>query len=129
MPCEFARYQPATPTHSMVATLNRIQNVPSMRLRMLSASSPSCCPIPTVSPAAHVSRSQRLSPAQKELTPAINARTDHARERKARHACSSPSCWLGHYRFCAIPVTDHAKIFRALGRASPLSRGLRIKRG
>ena len=59
---EFARYQPATPAHSMVATLSRIQNVPSVRLRMLSTSSASCCAIPTANPAAHASRSQTVIP-------------------------------------------------------------------
>src|SRR4249919_1071613 len=99
---EFARYQQATPAHSMVAALNRIQKVPNMCLRRLSAKSSSCCPIPITNPAAHATLSQRISPAQTEAIPASNARTDHARERKSRDmCCSSPRCWLRPYPFFA----------------------------
>src|SRR6188472_1328348 len=92
---EFATYQQATPTQSIAAALNRIQKVPSMRLRTLSPSSVSCCAIPITNPAAQASRSQRTSPAQTDVIPASNARTDHARERNSRDTYEPPPrCWL-----------------------------------
>src|SRR6185312_1954117 len=66
---ELARYQQATPAHNIVAALNRTRNVFSVRVRLLSASSTSCCAIPTTSPAAQASRSQELSPAQTDVMP------------------------------------------------------------
>src|SRR5512133_2349602 len=81
---EFARYQQATPAHSMVAALNKTEKVPSMPMWMLSASSASCCAIPITNPAAQASRSQRTSPAQIDVIPASNAKTDHARECNSR---------------------------------------------
>ena len=84
---EFARYQQATPAHSMVEALSRTQKVPSMRMWTLSASSTSCCAIPMTNPAAQASRNQGTSPAQTDAIPASNARTDNARKRNSRAMC------------------------------------------
>ncbi len=91
MPWEFARYQPATPTHSMVATLSRIQNVPSMRLRMLSASSASCCAIPTANPAAHSESQPEIIPdPERGDTGDQRQNGPCSRTQESRHVCSSP---------------------------------------
>jgi hypothetical protein len=58
-----------------------------MRMRMLSASSTSCCAIPITNPAAQASRNQRTSPAQTDAIPASNAKTDNTRKRNSRAMC------------------------------------------
>jgi hypothetical protein len=102
---EFARYQQATPAHNMVAAVNRTQNVPSMRMRMLRASSTSCCAIPMTNPAAQASRSQRTSPAQTDVIPANNARMGHARARNSRDMCDLPRDAGLPYRFSRIDAS------------------------
>src|SRR4029450_4969695 len=99
---EFARYQQATPAHSIMALLNRNRKVPSTCMRILSASSANCCVIPIASPAAQASRSQKTSPAQRDVIAARSASTDHARERSSRDTCDPPPrCWVGPYPFLA----------------------------
>jgi hypothetical protein len=75
--------------------LSRTQKVPSMRMRMLSVSSTSCCAIPITNPAAQASRNQGVSPAQTDAIPASNARTTTLASATVEPCViSPPRCWL-----------------------------------